>query len=169
MAKSDTLTQRIRPAVAEDAQAMADTYNEYLGKSTMDLSLKTAAYFRGIINHLDDRECMLVLESDQTMAGWGILKKYSPKEGYRFAGETSVYLHRDFLGKGLGTLLKQSLIDRARHLNYHHLVARIFASNEASIHYNRKLGYELVGIQRQVGFVNGHWTDVAIMQLILDV
>jgi phosphinothricin acetyltransferase len=65
-------------------------------------------------------------------------------------------------------MIKKWLIDKCRELNYHHMVAKIFSVNEASIAYNRKLGYELVGTQREIGFVDGAWQDVTIMQLILD-
>ncbi len=38
----------------------------------------------------------------------------------------------------------------------------------ASIEYNLRFGYEVVGIQREIGFKNGHWQDVAVLQLVLD-
>ena len=68
---------------------------------------------------------------------------------------------------GLGTRMKLSLIDKCREFGYHHLVAKIFSTNKASIEYNRKLGYEVVGTQREVGNIDGKWLDVTIMQLIL--
>ena len=47
------------------------------------------------------------------------------------------------------------------------MVAKIYAKNEASIEYNRKLGYEIVGTQKEIGYVGGEWLDVTIMQLII--
>ena len=47
-------------------------------------------------------------------------------------------------------------------------MAKVWADNKASIEYNKKLGYEIVGKQREIGFVNGKWRDIIIMQLILD-
>ncbi|MCB0644269.1 MAG: GNAT family N-acetyltransferase, partial [Phaeodactylibacter sp.] len=70
--------------------------------------------------------------------------------------------------KGYGTRMKLFLIERCRELEYHHLVAKIFATNTASIEYNRKLGYEIVGQQREIGFKNGMWMDIVIMSLLLD-
>ena len=49
-----------------------------------------------------------------------------------------------------------------------HLVAKIWARNEVSVSYNLKLGYEIVGVQRKIGFVNGEWVDVVIMQYVFD-
>ena len=104
--------------------------------------------------------------SENTVGAW--IKKYSWKEGYRFAGETSVFLDEKYRGQGLGYLLKKELVGQARQLGYKHLVARIMAHNKVSIHYNLKLGYEMVGVQKQIGFTDGQWVDVAILQLILD-
>ena len=60
------------------------------------------------------------------------------------------------------------MIERCRAYGYHHLVAKILADNTRSIEYNLRFGYERVGVQREIGFKNGHWQDVAILQLVLD-
>ena len=73
----------------------------------------------------------------------------------------------DRLGQGIGSRIKRALIARCRELGYHHLVAKLLADNVASIEYNRKLGYEVVGVQREIGFKEGRWCDVVILQLIL--
>ena len=71
--------------------------------------------------------------------GWAIIKRYSDREGYRFAAETAVYLDPAHLGKGYGKQMKRFLIDESRAMGYHHLVAKIFATNEVSIAYNLRL------------------------------
>ena len=96
------------------------------------------------------------------------IKKYSERKGYQFACETAVYLDQDQLSKGLGTKLKKSVIQYCKDLGYKHLVAKIQADNEVSVHYNERLGYEIVGTQKRIGFANGKWKDVVIMQLLLD-
>ena len=42
------------------------------------------------------------------------------------------------------------------------------ATNTAAIEYNRRLGYETVGIQKRIGKVDGRYVDVCIMQRLLD-
>ncbi|MEM6795363.1 MAG: N-acetyltransferase family protein [Acidobacteriota bacterium] len=170
----------LREAREADAEAIAAIYNESIltGDATMDDQPKTAGDILGWMRAFSDRECLLVLEdtaarpgdpapADATIRGWGIIKKYSERAGYRFACETAVYLRRDQIGRGLGTRMKKALIARCRQLGYRHLVAKIFADNEASIGYNLKLGYEMVGVQRNIGFKNGRYVDVAILQLVL--
>jgi L-amino acid N-acyltransferase len=156
----------IRTATLADAGRIAAIYNQCVGKHTLDTVLRTEEDFRETMQSLDDRERLLVIETGGEVAGYGILKKYSWKEGYRFAGETSVFLDEKYRGQGLGNHLKKELIEVAKALNYKHLVARILARNKVSIHYNLKLGYEMVGIQKQIGFTEGEWVDVAILQLV---
>jgi phosphinothricin acetyltransferase len=159
----------VRDAQKSDSQVIAKIYNETIGSriNTMDLTLKTAKDIITQMEAFDDRETILVLERSNTVIGWGIIKKYSPRIGYRFAAETSVFLRKTEIRKGYGTHLKSAVIDRCRELGYHHLVAKIWATNTASIEYNTRLGYEMVGIQKEIGYVDGEWRDVAIMQLLL--
>ena len=77
-------------------------------------------------------------------------------------------LRRSEIRRGYGSRLKRVVIERCRAYGYHHIIARIFADNAASIEYNLRFGYEVVGIQREIGFKNGHWQDVAVLQLVLD-
>lgn len=162
---------RFRDAEPGDGAAVAEIYNESIdaGDSTMDDGKKSSSEMADLITGFGPRETILLLENvdELEVLGWGIIKRYSDRSGYRFCCETSVYLRRHLVGLGLGPRIKQALIDRCGEYGYHHLVAKIFADNERSIEYNRRFGYEMVGIQREIGFKNGHWQDIAILQLVL--
>ena len=160
----------VREGGSEDCAAVAEIYNFAIeeGRSSFDTVLKTAADIQSWLDGFNGREVILVLERDRHIVGWGIIKRYSDRAAYRVCCETAVYLRPEERRKGYGTFLKKAMIARCRHLGYHHLVAKIAAVNVQSIEFNKKLGYEVVGRQREIGFMNGHWHDVVIMQLILD-
>lgn len=160
---------RIRDAAATDADAIAAIFNESVVArgSTMQLEPVAPEVVRQWVRTLSDREALLVADESGDAVGWGILKRYSDREGYRFTAETSVYVRHDMRGLGLGTAMQRALLERARSLRYHHLVARIWATHEHSLVLHRNFGYELVGVQREVGFVDGEWHDVAILQKLL--
>ncbi len=160
----------LRDATPADAAAVAEIYNASItaGGATMDQDLKSAGDIRRQMAAFSPRETILLLEAGTKVLGWGIIKKYSDRYGYRFCCETAVYLRRDLTGRGHGTRIKLALIERCRRYGYHHLVAKIFAGNVASIEYNKKLGYELVGTQREIGYAGGRWQDIVILQLVLD-
>lgn len=159
----------IRDCTPNDAAAIASIYNEHItrGVSTMDTEIKTPEGIAEMMNQFTDRETILVLTDGVEIFGWGIIKRYSDRVGYRICCETSVYLRSDQIRKGYGTRMKLALIERCRLWGYHHLVAKIFAVNQSSIEYNKRLGYEVVGRQREIGYRDGAWQDVVIMQLIL--
>ncbi|MFQ5571189.1 MAG: GNAT family N-acetyltransferase [Rhodothermales bacterium] len=163
-------TLTIRDATLDDAAVIAEIYNESIlaGDSTMVIEPRTAADIRHHIEEFTGREGYLLLEREGYVVGWGVIKGYGEGRVYRYCCETSVFLRRAEVGKGYGSRLKRAVIDRCRAYGYHHLVARIWASNTASIAYNRNFGYEVVGIQKKIGYINGQWRDVALMQLVLD-
>ena len=160
---------RLRAASVDDAADIAAIYNQsvYQGDATMDEAHWRPETVHEMMATHSDREGFIVLEVAGAVIGWGIYKRYSPRAGYRFAGETAIYLRREFTGRGYGTRLKRALIERCRAAGYHHLVAKVFADNTASIAYNLRLGYEVVGTQREIGFRGGRWVDVTILQLLL--
>jgi phosphinothricin acetyltransferase len=161
---------RIRDVTIDDAPTIAAIYNESIAArdSTMQLDQVDAATVMGWIEALGQRESMLVIVDDGEVVGYGVVKRYSDRGGYRYAAETSVYLRRTHTGEGRGTQLQSALIDRARAYDYHHLVAKLWAANERSRALHRKFGYTLVGVQQEIGRVEGVWRDVAIMQKILE-
>ena len=166
----------LRVAVADDAGVIAAIYNESVavGDASMDDDPKRAEDVRRTLAGFGERELVLLLVvppgsgGDEEVLGWGMLKRYSDRNGYRFAAETTVYLRRSQTGRGYGARLGEALIERAQRHGYHHLVAKILADNEASMGLHRKLGYELVGVQRAIGYRDGRWRDVAILALVLD-
>ena len=160
----------IREATPADAEAIAAIYNHYVsgGGVTMDTVKKTAEDIKGQMERFNQREVILILEKPGGVIGWGIIKRYSDRVGYRVACETSCYLYSEERGQGYGPMLKKALIQRCRKFGYHHVVCKVFSTNSASIKYNQRLGFEIVGTQREIGFRDGQWHDMVIMQLILD-
>jgi L-amino acid N-acyltransferase YncA len=152
-----------------DYERMAEIYNESIqkGAATMEESHYTAAKISAWVEKFEERERLYALKDAGKTIGWGIIKFYSPREGYRFACETAIYITETELRNGYGSLMKNFLIEKCKELDYHHLVAKIFASNTASIEYNLKIGYSIVGRQKEIGFRNGKWVDIVIMQYLI--
>lgn len=159
----------IRDVTFEDAAAITSIYNESVAArdSTMQLEAVDVETVKAVIRTQQSREALLAGENAGLVVGYGRVKRYSDRGGYRHAAETSVYIRRDRTGRGLGTQIQSALIDRCRSYNYHHLVARMWATNERSRALHRSFGYDLVGIQNEIGYVDGEWRDVAVMQKVL--
>lgn len=156
----------VRTARLADGAAIADIYNQAIasGESTMDTEVADASRFSDYLCEPDPRQRLLVGELDTRLVAWGIVKRYSDRPGYRYAAETSVYVATNEQHCGHGATLLAAVLDAAKTLDYRHLVAKVLAVNEASVRFHQRLGFELVGYQRGIGFINGRWHDVAIMQ-----
>jgi phosphinothricin acetyltransferase len=157
------------PATADDATLIAAIYNESIraGDSTMDEVSWTAEEVLRQMAAFNEREGYLLHKDEGQVLGWGVIKRYSDRSGYRFTCETALYLRRNLTGQGYGTALQEALIERCRQWGYHHVVTRIWADNLSSLALHQKLGFKLVGVQKEVGFKQGRWIDVAIMQMLL--
>jgi L-amino acid N-acyltransferase YncA len=78
-----------------------------------------------------------------------------------------VYVARNHQGQGVGKLLLTAIVEAARSRGFHTMLARIVDGHEASIRLHQSVGFELVGIEREVGRKFHRWLDVALMQLML--
>jgi len=167
--REDASARQIRAAEERDGLRIAEVYNQsiLIGDSTMDTDPVSADSICGWLANLGDREFLGVVEEGGHVVGWGIVKRYHPRPGYRHAGETSVYVDRDMTGRGHGSAMQTHLMAVCRQLDYHHIVAKIWADNAGSIRMHQRFGFELVGIQREIGFVDGTWKNIAILQCVL--
>lgn len=164
MESSDAI---IRRANENDIDHVIKIITNYLGNATLALNPPTYGEVWARISNSDPRTGIWVMELEGNVIGYGEIKKFSPKEGYRYTGETSVFLLPFFQNRGLGTKLKEFIVEKSRALGYHSLIAKIFAKNQVSIHYNKNMGYRIVGYLQEAGKVNGSWIEICIMQLIL--
>ena len=110
---------------------------------------------------------VFVAELNNEIVGFGTYDSFRSKIGYRFTVEHSVYVKEGFAGKGIGKLLLEQLISTAKSENYHVMIGVIDASNENSIRFHEKFGFESIGILKEVGFKFNRWLDANLMQLKL--
>lgn len=164
---ADRGTLIVRAAEERDYGAISSIYNQAIeaGGITFHEQQVSTDEIRGWVKC--KREFLLVLECQDRVLGWGIIKQYSDRSGYRFCCETSIYLDHAEQGQGYGSVLQTALLKKVAELGYHHVVLKIVASNQSSIRFHQKFGFELVGIQKEIGFTQGCWQDIAIMQLVL--
>ncbi|MEM7594928.1 MAG: N-acetyltransferase family protein [Cyanobacteria bacterium P01_A01_bin.83] len=160
----------IRHYLPQDFQAIANIYNEAIaaGGITMDCEPYSLQQIADLVHKFNSRETILIAHEDNIQVGWGIIKRYSDRIGYHVCCETSIYFKFSETQKGYGKILQTALLQQVKAFNYYHVVAKILAANQGSIKFHQKFGFELVGIQKKIGFYGGQWHDVAIMQLLID-
>jgi phosphinothricin acetyltransferase len=110
----------------------------------------------------------LVAEMGGQIVGYCYATAYRSRPAYRFALEDSVYVADGLGGRGVGTALLGALIARCETGPWRQMLAIIGDSaNLGSIALHRRLGFDLVGTLRSVGFKFGRWVDTPLMQRAL--
>ncbi len=160
----------VRNAVEKDLPSMLEIYNEII--------LNTMAVWHEEAHTIEMREewfslkkeqgfPVLVAETQGIIVGFSTISTFRPWSGFRFTVENSVYVRPENRGQGVAKLLLPALIDAARQLNIHTIVAGIEATNDISIALHEKFGFIEVAHFKEVGFKFGRWMDLKFMQLIL--
>lgn len=111
---------------------------------------------------------LAAVDADGVVLGYASFGDWRAWDGYRHTVEHSVYVRAGQRGQGIGKALMLGLIDRARSIGKHVMVAGIEARNKESIRLHEQLGFEPAGVLRQVGSKFGGWLDLAFFQLVLD-
>lgn len=165
------MTHLIRDAVHADLPAIRDIYNDAVlntlaiwNEQTVDLGNRQAWFAARQAQHYP----ILVARNDAgDVLGYASFGDWRPFEGFRHTVEHSVYIRSDQRGQGLGPLLMQALIERAKGCGKHVMVAAIESGNAASIRLHERLGFSVTGQMPQVGVKFGQWLDLTFMQLML--
>ena len=161
---------QIRTARLTDAEAIRGIYNRaILTVATFDLEPRSLEEQQQWLALRSGAHLVLVADNGGTLAGFASLSPYRDRPAYRTTVENSVYVDESFQGKGVGKLLMSELVDDARDHGFHSVIARIVSSNAASIALHRAVGFEIVGVEKEVGRKLGRWLDVVVMQRMLSV
>ncbi len=159
----------IRKAQLADVNAIAEIYNEAIltTTATFDTVPKSASERMDWLKSHGERYPVIVIEVDGTVVGWAALSRWSERHAYDDTAETSFYIKGGYRGRGLGRKLKSAILDEARRLRFHTVIARIAEGGDASLHLNESFGFVRVGTLKEVGRKFGRLLDVHILQKIL--
>jgi L-amino acid N-acyltransferase YncA len=109
----------------------------------------------------------LVLEDADRVVGFAYASQHRPRAAYRWAADVGIYVDPAHQGKGAGRRLYEALLDLMRRQGLRVACAGITLPNDASVGLHEALGFERVGVYRDIGYKAGAWHDVVWMQLAL--
>jgi len=161
----------IRDAMARDAGAIAAIYNSAVRDTSAiwnDQEVDAANRRAWLSQRQGDGFVVLVLEKDGDVLGYASYGAWRAYDGYKQTVENSVYVRNDSYGLGIGRLLLEALIERAKVHKMHIMIAGIDGSNDVSMALHKKLGFVESGRLPQVGQKFGQWLDLVFMSLKLD-
>ena len=161
----------IRPATAQDIPAITAIYNEVVANSNavwtekQDSEADRLAWMKA-------RQALgypvLVAVEGESVLGYGTFGDFRAWPGYRYSVEHSVYIGKEYRGRGLGRIIVEELVTAATKLGKHVLIAGIDGSNEASLRLHAQMGFVEVARMPEIGRKFGRWLDLVFMQRMLD-
>jgi L-amino acid N-acyltransferase YncA len=159
----------IRIPSVDDSAAIAEIYNQGIEDrvATFETELRSADDQLAWLRSIAGRYPAVVAEIDGQIIGWAGAVPYRERECYRGIGEFSMYVRRNWRGRGVGDLLVSALIREAEQLRLWKLVSRIFPFNEASRALCRKHGFREVGVYEKHARLDGRWLDVVIVERLI--
>ncbi len=160
----------IRNATETDLPQMLEIYNEIIATTT--------AVFQYDPHTLEMRNewfqtkqqqgfPVFVTEENNIIIGFSTIGSFRNWQAYKYSVENSVYVKAGYRGKGIGKLLLQPLIDAAKQMKMHTIMAGIVADNESSLRLHKSFGFEEVAHFKEVGFKFDRWLDLKFLQLMI--
>ena len=106
----------------------------------------------------------LVATSGGEVIGYAYVVLFRKRPAYRYTVKHSIYIHQDHLGRGVGRLLMQELIDSCAAQGFRQMIGYIDADNAASLAIHDRLGFKRVGLLPGVAYRFGRWADTVMVQ-----
>ena len=155
-----------RRATQADSDAIVRIYNQGIEdriatfETRPRMAEEVAGWFDGV-------HPIVVAEQDGQVVGFASTSSYRPRECYAKIAEFSVYVARDFRGRGVGRRALEALIEESRKAGLHKLVSRIFPENLASRAACRAAGFREVGTYEAHGQLDGVWKDCVVVERLV--
>ena len=159
----------VRLATLQDAEGIRAIYNREVleGTATFDLRPRSPEEQRRWLTYRSGAHAVMVAVEDGEVIGFGSLSAYRDRPAYSTTVEDSVYVALGHQGQGVGRVLLEALVEAAERRGFHTVIGRIAGGNAASVALHRRCGFELVGVEREVGRKFRRWLDVTIVQRVL--
>jgi L-amino acid N-acyltransferase YncA len=107
---------------------------------------------------------ILVATCSGEVVGYAYVVLFRKRPAYRYAVKHSIYVHHEHLGRSVGGLLMQELIDTCAAVGFRQMIGYIDADNTASLAIHEKFGFRQVGLLPGVAYRYGRWADTIMVQ-----
>lgn len=173
MPGNDTTMMRIRPATANDLDAITAIYADAVtnGTSSYELEPPSLKDMTGRFEALAAAGFpYVVAERQGDILGYAYAGPFRTRPAYRFVVENSIYVAPSDRGLGVGRALLERLVIEATRLGFRQMIAVIGDghADSPSVRLHEKMGFRHSGRLEGSGHKHGRWLDTAFMQLSMN-
>ena len=146
----------VRLATEADAAGILAVYAPYIRDTavTFETEIPSLDAFRCRMASIIGDYPYLVVEEDGSIVGFAYAHRLGERAAYAWNAELSIYF-----APGCTSLLALQGVRNAYSL--------ITVPNEASLALHEKLGFTLMGVQKEAGYKLGAWHDVAWLRMAI--
>ena len=156
-----------------DLQEILEIHNHFVRETTITFEMNEANLENRVEWFAQFDETgpyrLLVAEHENGLAGYAASTRFHERPAYAPSVMTSVYLHPDQTGKGIGQVLYEALLDSLQKTKeVHRAYGLVVIPNPASEHLHEKLGFRKVGLLDEAGYKFGTYHSVRIYERVMD-
>ncbi|MBM7661328.1 phosphinothricin acetyltransferase [Bacillus mesophilus] len=159
----------IRTVNQGDLPSILRIYNQGIEDriATLETDLKDLPFMEGWFEKHQERYQVIVAESQNQIVGWASLNPYNLREAYKGVADLSLYIEREFRGKGIGGKLLKEIEGIARENRFHKIILFTFPFNQLGQGLYQNKGYRDVGVFKHQGILDNKFVDVMAMEKLL--
>lgn len=159
-----------RLATPDDAAGILEIYGPYVRDTsiTFETVVPSGEEMAGRISKYGEQWPWLVAEENGRIAGYAYASRYRERVAYQWSVECSVYVHNDFLRRGLARALYTGLFRLLQKQGYRNVYAVINLPNDRSVALHESLGFRWFATYEQVGYKLGQWKNVGWWRLVIN-
>ncbi len=158
----------ITPTIFDDLPEITDIYGDHVlsGLASFEYEAPTQQEMVQRYQSLIEQNFpYFTAKYNKKTIGYAYVGPFHPRKAYEKTVEDTIYLMPQAQGQGIGRQLLGQLIKASQERGYHQMIALITVlDSPASIRLHEKLGFQMAGRLKQVGFKHGQWLDVVYMQ-----
>ncbi|MBN2173526.1 MAG: N-acetyltransferase [Bacteroidales bacterium] len=156
----------IRLANSKDYKSIHEIYKPFVESTAIsfEFSMPSLSEYSKRIDEIQVDYPWLVLDINGQVAGYAYASKHRKRAAYQWAAEVSVYVDKTYYRKHAATALYHALSSILEMMGVRMLLAGITLPNEASVRFHESMGFEPIGIYKNIGFKFGKWHSVGWWQ-----
>lgn len=154
---------KIRFLEEKDIKRIIEIYSYYIENTTITFEYIVPSYneFKERFFNIQKQFPFIVYEENGIIYGYAYASDHHERAAYKWNCEFSIYIDKNYLGKGTGVVLYNALEEIVKLQGYYNAYSLITVPNERSFALHKKIGFKLECIHENTGFKNGNWIGVS--------
>ena len=157
----------IRNAERSDVPAMREIFNEVLRNSNSiyrEVEVTLEERYSWFDEKIEHGFPIFGAYEGQKLIGYAGFGSWRAAQGYRKTVELTIYVDSEYQGKGIGSQLMQTIIERAKNDGYHVMIGAIDSENQESIDFHKRFGFVETARMPEVALKHGKWLTLVFIQ-----